>query len=238
MKKTIIILLITVILFNIGNGVTIKKSENVQAASQETVSEKIIRFHVIANSDSKEDQALKLKVRDEVLKYIAPKLSKSKNIDESRKIILKNDKNIKKIAEDVIKKNNKHYSVKTTLSNENFPVKEYGNITLPEGNYEAYRIIIGSGKGHNWWCVMFPPLCFVDISKGEVAYKETENEMKKVLNDEEYNLVDNKENTQKNKGKLKKGNMNSDKIIIKSKIYETLKNLGTKACKNIKVEIK
>lgn len=180
-------------------------------ASQSDVANKLIRFHVIANSDDKIDQNLKLKVRDSVLKYISPKIVNCKSIEESRVIINNENKNIKKIAEMVIKENGFKYSVTTALSKEYFPVKTYGNITLPQGKYEAYRIIIGTGTGQNWWCVMFPPLCFVDITKGNVSYEKTEKEMKTVLSDDEYNMVD---------------NTGSDKkIIVKFKIEEIFTEL-------------
>ncbi|MBC8061132.1 MAG: stage II sporulation protein R [Clostridiaceae bacterium] len=161
------------------------------SANQESISNKIIRFHVIANSDTDSDQALKLKVRDAVLSYLSPKLETSKNIDESKTILKNNDTMVLKIAEKIIKENGYAYKVVSDLSRENFPVKSYGPITLPQGNYQAYRIVIGSGEGHNWWCVMFPPLCFVDITKGQVAINKTQGEMKKVLTVEEYDLVDN-----------------------------------------------
>lgn len=157
---------------------------------------KLIRFHVIANSDSDEDQSLKLKVRDEVLKYMAPKLDNSKSLDESREILKNNNGKVKEIAKKIIKENGYNYDVETTLGKENFPDKTYGNITLPQGEYEAYRIVIGTGNGHNWWCVMFPPLCFVDMSKGQVSYDENEKQMKRVLNDEEYGMVDNTSDNQ------------------------------------------
>ncbi|MBU3100717.1 MULTISPECIES: stage II sporulation protein R [Clostridium] len=180
-------------------------------ASQSDVASKLIRFHVIANSDDKIDQNLKLKVRDSVLKYISPKIVDCKNIKESRKIINNENKNIEKIAERVIKENGFKYSVATSLSEEYFPVKTYGNITLPQGKYEAYRIIIGTGKGQNWWCVMFPPLCFVDITKGNVSYEKTEKEMKTVLSDDEYKMVDN--------------TVSSKKIIVKFKLGEIFTKL-------------
>jgi stage II sporulation protein R len=176
------------------------------SAKQSDVASKLIRFHVIANSDDKIDQALKLKIRDSVLKYISPKLKYSKGIEESRLIIKNEDENIKKIAEKIVNKNGFKYSVTTALSQEYFPVKTYGNITLPQGKYEAYRIIIGTGSGQNWWCVMFPPLCFVDITKGNVSYEKTEKEMKKVLSDDEYKLVDN--------------TINNKKIVVKFKLGE------------------
>lgn len=187
MKKGLCLLLSIVIIVAGAFGVSSMKTQ----AAENDISNKIIRFHVIANSDSSNDQAVKLKVRDDVLSYLAPKLEKSSSLEESRKILNDNDSQIKKIAEAEIKKYGYDFSVKTELSNENFPVKTYGNITLPQGKYEAYRIIIGSGKGQNWWCVMFPPLCFVDITKGNISYKETQKEMLKVLTPEEYSIVDN-----------------------------------------------
>ena len=202
MKKFILTSLALIIIIAIainGNGSSVK-------ATQSDVAGKLIRFHVIANSDDNIDQKLKLKVRDSVLKYISPKLSGCTSIEESRKIINNENKNIKKIAEKIIKQNGFKYSVATSLSKENFPVKTYGNITLPQGQYEAYRIIIGTGTGQNWWCVMFPPLCFVDITKGNVSYQKTEKEMKTVLSDDEYKLVDN--------------TVNSQKIVVKFKLGE------------------
>jgi stage II sporulation protein R len=151
------------------------------------------------------------KIRDSVLEYVSPKLMHSKNIEESRKIINDEDENIKKIAQGIINKNGFKYTVATTLSKEYFPVKTYGNITLPQGEYEAYKILIGSGTGQNWWCVMFPPLCFVDITKGDVSYEKTEREMKSILSEDEYELIDN--TTEKKE------------IIVKFKLIEILNDL-------------
>lgn len=206
MKKLVCFVILCVILFLgfngnsvIGNSVSGNENEQLQ----KSISSKIIRFHVIANSDSAEDQALKLAVRDKILEFIYPKLKLSKSIDESRKILQSNDGAIKAIAEKVIKEKGYNYNVVSTLSQENFPVKVYGNITLPQGRYEAYRVIIGNGKGQNWWCVMFPPLCFIDVTKGEVAYKETEGAMKKVLSKDEYETIDNQSKTKEVKIKFK-----------------------------------
>lgn len=210
MKKIILTSITIIIIISIalnGSNVTTK-------ATQSDIAGKLIRFHVIANSDDKIDQGIKLKVRDSVLKYVSPKLEDCKSIDESREIINNEDKNIKKIAQSVINKNGFKYSVTTTLSQEYFPVKTYGNITLPQGKYEAYRIIIGSGSGQNWWCVMFPPLCFVDITKGNVSFDKTESEMKEVLSDDEYSLVDNTVN-----------NNNNNKIVVKFKLLEVINKL-------------
>lgn len=212
MKKFLLIFMSILVIIALNAKLVKVKGED----SQEDIASKIIRFHVIANSDSKEDQALKLKTRDKVLEYIQPKLKNSKSINESREIIRENNENMIAIAKKVIVESGYKYSVNTTLSNENFPIKTYGNISLPQGKYEAYRIIIGSGQGKNWWCVMFPPLCFVDITKGEVAYKETEDEMKKVLSPEEYKIVNKKLNSTSGKD-------NKSNIKIGFKLLEILK---------------
>lgn len=211
---------------------TLKVKEETNLTVEE-ISEKLIRFHVIANSDEEKDQALKLKVRDEVLKYIQPLLKESKDIDNSREILKKENGNILKIAKAVIEENGYSYEVDSTLSREYFPVKTYGNITLPQGEYEAYRILIGSGEGKNWWCVMFPPICFVDVTKGAVAYEETEKEMKEVLSDEEYNLVNNKASEESKKNKDNKTVDNSKaKAVSKESNKAASKKSNTTAAKN------
>lgn len=209
MKKilVLIIILISMVAGFVFYGQGLNKSNS------EVIKDKMIRFHVIANSDSIEDQDIKLKVRDRVLEYIYPKLEESLEIDRSREILKENDKDIKDIALKVLEENNYNYNVESTLSNEVFPVKSYGDITLPQGEYEAYRIIIGEGKGQNWWCVMFPPLCFVDITKGEVSNKDTEEVMKKALSEKEYDMVKRKDKSN---------------IIFKSKIGEVIKDIKDK----------
>lgn len=199
MKKLLSVLFLGVMsLFIVGSSLNTRQALGVIDENiVEDISEKLIRFHVLANSDSDIDQDLKLNVKDEVLKYISPILNESQSLEESREILKREDKNIIKIAEDYIKSQGFDYTVETTLTRENFPVKEYGNIVLPQGEYEAYRILIGEGKGQNWWCVMFPPLCFIDVTKGQVAYDETEKKMKDVLSEEEFKSVNKKENNVK-----------------------------------------
>ena len=199
MKKILSVLILGVMcLFIVGSSLNTRQALGVTEENVvEDISEKLIRFHVLANSDSDIDQDLKLRVKDEVLKYISPILNESQSLEESREILKREDKNIIKIAEDYIKSQGFDYTVETTLTRENFPVKEYGNIVLPQGEYEAYRILIGEGEGQNWWCVMFPPLCFIDVTKGQVAYDETEKKMKDVLSEEEFKSVNKKENNVK-----------------------------------------
>ena len=206
-----------------------QNEDEIRTLNYDEVKDSLIRFHVIANSDNEEDQNLKLKVKNKVIDYLYPYLNDSQSLDESRQIIKDRMQEVKKLAEEVIKDNNYKYSIKVELSRENFPDKSYGNITLPQGNYEAFRIIIGDGQGKNWWCVMFPPLCFVDESKAEVEYDKTENK----INSKKDNLnLEIELNSDENKSEeLDKQNDNNDKeknendVQIKFKIVEILKNL-------------
>ncbi|WP_243447555.1 stage II sporulation protein R [Clostridium tetani] len=200
----IITIFIFFIFLNLGQPQKFSKKDN-------DLSERLIRFHVLANSDLEEDQKLKVEVKNSVLEYIYPKLSNSNNINESRRILMENTKGMENVAKDVISKKGYNYDLKLELTHDNFPIKTYGNITLPQGNYEAFRIIIGEGKGKNWWCVMFPPLCFVDVTKGEVAYEETERVMKTYLEEKEDIIEDDI--------------IDNDKIEFKFKIVEVIKDI-------------
>lgn len=155
---------------------------------QYSISNKIIRLHVIANSDSSFDQALKLKVRDKIVSYLTPLLEDSKNIDESRMIISKNIHNIQNIAIETLA-NYSNYTAVAELANSNFPSKTYGEYSFPAGEYEALKITIGEGKGKNWWCVMFPPLCFTDSSI-EFPEKSVET-LKENLSEKEIEFISN-----------------------------------------------
>lgn len=174
------------------------------------VKNKLIRFHVIANSDTEEDQNLKLKVKNKVIDYLYPYLNASQSLEESRNIIKYKMDEVKKLAEEVIKDNNYSYGVKTELSRENFPEKSYGKITLPQGNYEAFRIIIGTGQGKNWWCVMFPPLCFVDETKAEVEYDKTEKKINSQKSDFDFSINSNGENDKSNSDEEKSGKIDKE----------------------------
>ncbi|HHX11810.1 MAG TPA: stage II sporulation protein R, partial [Clostridiales bacterium] len=126
------------------------------------IADEIIRFHVIANSDSKEDQDLKLKVKDGLVKEMAPYLSEARSIAEARDILFSNLNKMEELAQTIIIQSGYDYTVKASLGHKNFPIKVYGDYSFPSGIYEALSITIGDGQGKNWWCVMFPPLCFVD----------------------------------------------------------------------------
>jgi stage II sporulation protein R len=152
------------------------------------VPDKLIRLHVVANSDSPEDQQLKLQVRDRVINSMSSRFEGLKDISEVRSVIEGSLREIEAIARAVIKESGKAYNVQAALTRTDFPTKVYGNLTLPAGSYQALNIVIGDGAGKNWWCVMFPPLCFIDVAHGVVPEK-TMNELKKSLTDEEYRLL-------------------------------------------------
>lgn len=152
------------------------------------LSQNLVRLHVIANSDSAADQALKLKVRDAVIEYMKEKLAASDSIDETKAIINDNLKNIEEVAGEVISKNNSSYAVKASMGKYAFPTKTYGDIALPAGEYQALRVVIGNGSGANWWCVLFPPLCFIDATHGTIP-ESVKQELRTSLSDEEYRLI-------------------------------------------------
>lgn len=134
---------------------------------EELTRDDFIRFHVIANSNSAEDQALKLTVRDEVLKEVSRELADMDSIGESRGWLEENAGKINEIAEKVIAREGYEYSAETETGMRWIPEKSYGSVTFPAGNYNAFTIKIGEGEGENWWCVMFPPICIIGEERGE-----------------------------------------------------------------------
>ena len=151
-----------------------------------SIENKVLRLHVLANSDSAEDQDLKLKVRDKVLEYSGDIFSLANTKDEAEKITSEKIDEIRNVALDEIHNLGYDYDVKVELTNMYFNTRHYENVTLPAGQYDALRIIIGSGKGKNWWCVMFPSMCIP-------AATEEQKDLSKVLNEKEIELVENEE---------------------------------------------
>ena len=174
--------------FALSAGYTL---HNVQM--QQEIASHIIRFHVRANSDSSADQALKLKVRDGIGTMMEERLKDAKNLEDSRHIIQDSLTDIVDRSEEILRESGCEDAVTANLTDAWFPVKTYGNSVFPKGTYEALQVTIGKGEGHNWWCVMYPNLCFTGSM---YAIDETENEKKlrQVLTPEEYQTVmENKE---------------------------------------------
>ncbi len=159
-----------------------------QQSLQQGIAEKILRFHVLAASDTKEDQELKLKVRDAVGVYMEEELADALNKSESEELVRLHLGEIEAVAEQTIKEAGYDYPVTASLAYVEFPEKTYGAYVFPAGTYEALEVVIGEGKGHNWWCVMYPNLCFSG-SVYEVVDKEAEERLREVLSTEEYEAV-------------------------------------------------
>lgn len=155
---------------------------------QQSISEKVVRFHVRANSDESYDQELKLKVRDAVGSEMAELLEDTSSRDECEQIILDNMQMIETVAETVIASEGYSYEANAYLREVDFPVKTYGDYTFPAGSYEALEVVIGEGEGHNWWCVMYPNMCFSGTVY-EVVDEDAKQALKEVLSEEEYEQV-------------------------------------------------
>jgi stage II sporulation protein R len=128
----------------------------------------LIRLHVVANSDSAADQALKQKVRDEIVRAVGPDFSNTRDVAGARQVAEAELGYIRAVASRVVRAGGKDYPVSVSLGRYAFPTKAYDYFILPAGDYEAVRVVIGRGDGANWWCVLFPPLCFVDLSREAV----------------------------------------------------------------------
>lgn len=180
--------ILTFLLFIYTTICAFSYAENVS----QDLSNSVFRLHVIANSDSEEDQNLKYKVRDKLIEYMNSLIPECSNKNE---VITKAQEHIeefKQVAINTIISEGYNYNVDVEIGNFEFPTKHYGDISFPAGYYDALKVKIGKAEGKNWWCVMFPPLCFVDISTGIVP-DESKKEMQNNMNEEEFALIsDNK----------------------------------------------
>lgn len=165
------------------------------------LSNSVFRLHVIANSNSEEDQNLKYLVRDELISYMNNLCRNLSSKEEAVFIAKEHSEDFNKIAKKVIKEKGFDYDVKISIGNFAFPTKQYGDITLPSGFYDALKVEIGKSEGKNWWCVMFPTLCFVDVSNGIVP-EESKEDLQSMLTEEDYNLISSQTNEYKLKFKI------------------------------------
>ena len=149
-------------------------------AKQSSLSSSLVRLHVIAVSDDEYEQALKLRVRDGVLSYISPKLRDVKSAQQAQEIIKNELDGIKAAAESSAEGR----SVEVTLSQEYYPTRNYEKFSLPAGKYQSLRVILGEGEGHNWWCVVFPPLC-ISAAEQEQAVESMSEDMRGIVTEED-----------------------------------------------------
>ena len=157
-------------------------------AVSKNISDSVFRLHVIANSNSQEDQNLKYAVRDELIKYMNIVCQDISSKEEAIKIAKQNKEEFYNIAKKVINNNGFDYDINIEIGNFSFPTKSYGDVSLPAGFYDALKVEIGSSSGQNWWCVMFPSLCFVDVSEGFIPQESKEN-LHDNLSQENYNII-------------------------------------------------
>ena len=179
----------------------------VEAVSTD-ISSSVFRLHVIANSDSDEDQSLKYKVRDNLLNYMNNICKDCSSKEEAIRIVSEHQEEFRQVALDTIKNEGYSYNVKIEIGNFEFPTKHYGDISLPAGFYDALKVEIGKAEGKNWWCVMFPSLCFVDESKSDVNSDNLKQEIENIKPKEINNL-----------------NNENDDIKFKSKMVDVVKKL-------------
>ena len=153
-------------------------------AQCDNISNDVFRLHILANSDSDYDQSVKLKVRDKVLEYSKNLFESASSKEEAESLISQNFNNITRVAQNELQNLGCDKTVKAEIKKMYFTTRYYDSYTLPSGMYDALRITIGSGKGHNWWCVMYPSIC---VS----AASEQDEKAKQALDDGEYDIIKN-----------------------------------------------
>ena len=161
----------------------------------------VFRLHIIANSNDDADQNLKYKVRDNIIDYLNKLCKNSSSKEETMEVAKCHLLNLKEIAENTIKENGFDYNATVEIGTFDFPTKNYGDISLPLGSYDALKVSLGKNSGQNWWCVLYPSLCFIEPDKGIVSDKSKED-LQKNLNQEEYAILSEITPTYKIKFKL------------------------------------
>ncbi len=159
---------------------------------QEEVASQVIRFHVLAESDRHPDQQIKLQVRDRLLEKMSVWLEETETLEETRECLNSHLEELTREAEAAVREAGGTAGVTVEMTRENFPVRVYGQYRFPAGEYETLRVKIGSGGGHNWWCLIFPSLCFQN-SLRPVISRDGERKLKYVLSDEAYDSILQKE---------------------------------------------
>ena len=155
---------------------------------QQGIAGEVFRLHVIANSDTEKDQELKLKVKTRIVEYLKEILGEDAGLEETKEAVLTHLTEIEQEAENIIEEQGFDYPVEVVVEKTYFPEKTYGDCTFPAGEYEALKVKIGSAKGQNWWCVLYPSLCFLDDTYGIVTEVKKED-LKEVLTAEEFQKI-------------------------------------------------
>lgn len=187
--KTAAVIFSIIVASFVTSFVMYKERANARTAMQQNLAQEVLRFHVLANSDNEEDQALKMKVKESVLDYIEQEMPEEESLEETSEWIRKHTDELEEVAETVVIEEGYAYTVSAAVTTCWFPEKTYGDLTFPQGNYKALRIEIGEAKGQNWWCVLYPGLCFSDAVNAVVP-EEGKEKIRAVLSEEEYSYLD------------------------------------------------
>ncbi len=162
--------------------------EHLDREIQQGIAEEVFRLHVIANSDKDMDQELKLQVKNKIVEYLQKILKPDADLEETKEAVLTHLQEIEEEAEKTVEEAGFDYEVRAAVENTYFPDKTYGDCTFPAGEYEALNVRIGEAQGHNWWCVLYPSLCFIDDTYGIVT-EEKKEDLKSVLTEEEFEQI-------------------------------------------------
>lgn len=176
------------ILCLLAMGIYILSGYKDEKVTSSELKSKLLRYHVVANSDSEEDQRVKLLVKEAVLETLQGKLDKAQDATEAAGIVEDNEEIILATANKVLADEGADYTATMRVGTDYFPTKIYGDMTLPPGEYEALIIELGESEGKNWWCVLFPTLCFIEPTCG-VLPQESKDKLAGVLTTEEYYAV-------------------------------------------------
>ncbi|MDF9621734.1 stage II sporulation protein R [Bacillus cereus] len=221
------------------------------AKGPSVIPKEAVRLRILANSDSDKDQALKRKVRDEVKAQIDGWVADLTSFEEARKVIQSHIPEIEKTVENTLKREGSKESFQVKFSkNVKFPTKVYGNFIYPAGEYEAVLITIGEGEGANWWCVLFPPMCFLDFSSGTAVRKEEhvvkaespeEEQVKQIDNEEVVNLEEKKEDEVKETKVVKREAVKkvtaSEKKVVKNETKVEEQPVSKEETKNVEKSV-
>lgn len=162
--------------------------ERLDREIQQGIAGEVFRLHVVANSDTDKDQKLKLEVKEAVVAYLRELVGEDTTRDETKEAVQTHLSDISQKAEEIVKREGFAYPVRAVVEETYFPDKTYGDCTFPAGVYEALNVHIGEARGHNWWCVLYPALCFTEDTYGIVS-KEKKGDLKTVLTEEEYRVI-------------------------------------------------
>lgn len=185
-KEKLIILILSLLLAALVTWLLMwRTGMAAQERMQAHLAQEVLRFHILANSDSQEDQALKITVRDEILDFLETEMPETPDVRETVRWIRRHADELEELGKKTVAEAGYDYPVHAAVTTCWFPDRTYGDMTFPAGNYEALRIELGDAEGHNWWCVLYPGLCFLDAANAVVP-EEGKQKLQNVLTEEEY----------------------------------------------------